>query len=279
MDRYAKIKERLLSIAEADSSLRAIISIGSSARSFSPADEYSDIDLIIAVENPDEWLCGDRPSELGKIKISFVEPTLGGAHERRMLYDGSLDVDLLVFTPELLEEAIRAGVAAEVMDRGYAVLYDDMSVTELLGRYVEPSVHRTRMSEEEFINTVNDFWFHVVWSAKKILRGELWTAKMSIDAYLKQHLLRILEQSRPEKTDVWHNGRFLERWAGEENVSALAGCFAHYEREDMISALRATAALFSRQAVAASARLGYKYPAEAQDYALSLLDEYFGRAS
>ena len=34
------------------------------------------------------------PVKLGNVKISFVEMTLGGGKERRILYDGALDVDM-----------------------------------------------------------------------------------------------------------------------------------------------------------------------------------------
>ena len=78
MDRFAEIKKRIITLANNDDLLHAVIAIGSSARSYSAADEYSDLDLIICTEQPEEWLYGGKPEMLGEIKISFVEPTLGG---------------------------------------------------------------------------------------------------------------------------------------------------------------------------------------------------------
>lgn len=68
-----------------DKRIKAVIIIGSAARNNYVADEYSDLDLIIATEEPDEWLYGDYPKRFGNIKISFVEDTLGGAKERRII--------------------------------------------------------------------------------------------------------------------------------------------------------------------------------------------------
>ncbi len=239
MDRYFEIKKRLLSICISDDNVCAVIAIGSSVRNYSKADEYSDLDLILACKKPDEWLFGEQSAKLGKIKISFVEPTLGGGLERRILFDGSLDVDLIVFTPEQLETAIINGVASEVMNRGYSVLYDNIGITEIIDDNVEICVPHAVMTENEFINMVGDFWFHTIWSSKKILRGELWAAKMCIDSYLKNYLLKIIElyETSSKQSDVWHNGRFLEKWAGEEIIEALGACFAHYEKEDIVSAL------------------------------------------
>lgn len=280
MDRYAQLKEKLIAIAKENDNIKSVVAIGSSVRDYSKADEYSDIDLIIATTEPDNILYSDRLlSQLGDIKISFVEHTLGGGLERRILFDGSLDADFIIFTPEQFVSAVTDGVANEVMNRGYLVLYDDMDIAPLLEKHIVPSVRTVSMSEAEFLNLVNDFWFHTVWASKKILRGEIWVAKMCIDAYLKNHLLAVMEYNRyvSEKEDVWHCGRFLEKWAGDNNLSALKNCFAHYDKFDMIKALFSTAELFSENARAVSKSCGYKYPETAQEYATRLLKEYLAK--
>lgn len=276
-DRYAQIKERILEIANADAGIMAIVAIGSSTRSELKADEYSDLDLIIAAENTDKWLYGSIPEKLGEMKISFVEPTLGGGMERRVLYDNALDVDMIVFTPEQLTAAAREGVASWVCNRGYTVLYDTMGINELLSEYVVSEVNYSQLSEAEYVNLVNDFCFHVVWAGKKILRGELWTAKMCIDAYLKNHMLKMLEMYTANKyhSDVWHDGRFLDRWADESIKTSLPKCFAHYDRDDMISALAETKSLFAQTASEVAALKGYEYPEVAVDYADKVFAEFF----
>lgn len=133
----------------------------------------------------------------------------------------------------------------------------------------------TDLSEPEFNNMVNDFFFHTVWASKKILRGELWTAKMCIDAYLKNYLLKMIEMYSVSKyqVDVWHDGRFLDRWAEREILSDLEKCFARYDRKDMVSALAATLNLFCRLAGQTAEMKGYKYPKEAENYTKILLEE------
>lgn len=277
-DRYAEIKARILELANADEGIKAVIAIGSSTRSEVKADEYSDLDLIIAAEDTEKWLYGDIPEQLGEVRISFVEPTLGGGKERRVLYKNALDVDMIVFTPEQLIAAAKEGVAGWVCNRGYTVLYDSMCIGELLSEHVSHEVSYNGLSEAEYINLVNDFCFHVVWAGKKILRGELWTAKMCIDAYLKNHLLKMLEMYTVSKyaRDVWHDGRFLDRWADEGIKNALPKCFAHYDRADMIAALRETKSLFSQTAREVAEIKGYAYPEVAVSYADEVFAQYFG---
>lgn len=271
MDRFADVKARLLSIAAQDATLQAVIMIGSGSRQDTPADEFSDLDLIIATTRPEDWLCGDMPDRLGDVRIAFTEPTLGGGTERRILYAGSLDVDLIVFTPGQLKKAVLDGVAGWVMNRGYCVMHDEMGVSPLLARHVPPAAGFTPMGEAEFANVVNDFFFHAVWADKKLRRGEIWTAKMCIDAYLKRLLLRVLELARCGERDVWHDGRFLDRWAGEETTAALRRCFARYDAQEMASALRETVLLFIARGREAAKRQGYAWPARAEDAARTML--------
>ncbi len=274
MDRFMEIKEKLFAVAK-EEDIKAIVLIGSSTRDKVKADEYSDLDVMIVTEKPEEWLYGDSPRKLGCVKISFVEPTLGGGKERRILYDGSLDVDIIVFTPNQFKKTISEGVASWVMNRGYEIMYDTEGYSKLLKEGISHEIKFTDLSELEFNNMVNDFFFHTIWASKKIFRGELWTAKMCIDSYLKNYLLKMIEMYSVSKyhIDVWHNGRFLDRWAEKEILSDLEKCFAHYDRADMLSALSATLALFCRLAGQTAEIKEYKYPTEAESYTKYLLEK------
>lgn len=272
MGRYDEIISRLLKTAQDSDDVYAAVTIGSSTRKTVKADEYSDLDVIIVTSEPESWLYGGRPEALGKIMINFTEPTLGGGTERRMLFYGNLDVDMIVFTPEQMLSAVKEGVAAWVMNRGYCVIYDNMKITALLQEYirVQDKVVHTVMDEKEYVNTVNDFFFHVVWANKKLLRGETWSAKMCIDAYLKTHLRKIIESyvlSCDKNADVWHDGRFLDRWAGENIVGRLRECFGHYDKDDLTKALWNTEKLFAELAEKTAKNLGYAFPEKAAQYA------------
>lgn len=278
-DKYHTIKSRLLEFAKKDDNVKAIVAIGSSTRKDVKADEFSDLDLIIATEDVDGWLYGKNPDALGNVRISFVEPTIGGGKERRCIYEDSLDVDMIVFTIEQFRNAIKEGVAGWVCNRGYQVLYDKLDFRSMLDENIIMEVRDIDLSEEEFINKVNDFYFHIIWASKKILRGELWTAKMCIDAYLKKHLLNIIEvySACAYRVDVWHDGRFLDRWADDETREELKGCFAHYDREDMICALKATLRLFTRLSVGVAGMKGYTFPEEAKKCGMAYVNEHLSR--
>ena len=273
-DRYKEIKESICRYGEADSAIKAVIAIGSSTRKDVKADEYSDLDLIIVTDDPMRWYSGEYPKLLGEVSIAFIEPTLGNGKEYRAIYDKDKDVDMIIFTPEQFTEAVKKGVAEWVMNRGYEFLYDRAGFPELVSEYVEPSVSSPQISEEDFINLTNDFYFHNIWAAKKLLRGELWSAKMCVDAYLKNYLLRMIELYCYQKgKDTWHDGRFIDRWADDWILDKLKGCFAHYENSDIKNALLHTHELFKKLALGVAEANGYEYPQKAEDTAKVFLEK------
>ena len=265
-DRYADIKNKLCELAEKDEDIRAVIAIGSYTRKDSPADQFSDLDLIIVTTVPESWYSGEYPAKLGEVGISFIEPTLGGGAERRCIYGADRDVDMIIFTPEQFGKALTDGVAEWVMDRGYVLLCDKEDYTIWIPRYVSTKVSREVMSADEFVNLVNDFYFHNIWAYKKLKRGEMWSAVMCINGYLKERLLKIIEQYHMciYDCDVWHDGRFLDRWADPYVVEDLEECFARYYYPDCVSALEATHTLFARLARELAEKLGYPYPKGAE---------------
>ena len=274
MDKYNDIKTKILEIANKDEDITAIVAIGSYTRKEIKADEFSDLDLLIVTNNTEKWLWGEYPEFLGNVSISFVEPTLGGGKERRCIYDDDRDVDMIILTPEQFEVAIKEGVAQWVMNRGYDVMYDSMAFSEMLKAYIKSGSSEPDIDESEFLNVINDFYFHNIWAFKKLKRGELWSAKTCVDSYLKKHLLRMIELFRYKTAgvDVWHDGRFLESWVGEEILNELKKCFAHYEEEDVMRALLATNQLFEKVTRGIADAKGFSYPEKACDCAKRYLE-------
>ena len=272
-DRYAEIKRKIVGYAESDGNIESVVAIGSSTRDGIPADEFSDLDLIIATSEPGKWFSGEYPAMFGNISISFIEPTLGGGMERRSIYDEDKDVDMIIFTPAQFETAIKDGTAGWVMNRGYKILYDSGRFSVMISEHIRLAVDRPEMTETDFVNIVNDFFFHNIWAYKKLRRGELWSAKMCIDAYLKERLLKMIEQYEivSSGADVWHDGRFIDRWAERAVIDELGSCFAHYDTDDCRKALCATHSLFARLASFVAEKRGFRYPTEAQECAAEYL--------
>lgn len=278
MGQYDAILDRLVQWGQKQGDVQALLVIGSQARTDTPADAFSDLDLVVCVDDPEIYLYQDdwlRP--VGDFFISFLEDTLDGARERRILFDGALDVDFVFRTRAAFEALGQSGQGQSILARGYRVLVDKMGMAEMLRGCSTGQLACEPLSESAFVNLANDFWYHVIWSAKKLLRGELWTAKGCVDSYLKNRLRQVMEchaqALHGPGYDTWHDGRFLDGWAEDWVVQGLSNCYAHYEQADVKAALRATAALFHQVALEAADRMGYAYPHQAYGYAMQWLQD------
>jgi len=291
------IEQRFAAWAQTQPDIRAAMVVGSRARTDHPADEWSDLDITVITTRPERLLgSADWLKNIGEYWLTFLEPTsTGGETERRVLFEGALDVDFAIvphariglavrlvpllrrfpalrrLLPKGVSQRIREDIAAtaDAYLRGVRVIVDkDGLAAKLPLIFAEAQLYRPPV-QREFLNAVNDFWHHAVLTAKKLRRGELWWAKSCCDAYLKRLLLRMMEwHARATKGpdyDTWQLGRFLEEWADPRALAGLRDAFAHYDEEDIRRALLATMNLFHWLAVETAERLGHPYPTAADE--------------
>jgi aminoglycoside 6-adenylyltransferase len=265
---YEVLLQRFISWAQGEENIRAAFVFGSRARDDRPADEWSDLDLLFLAERPQIYMeATDWLLHIGNPWLSFLERTPDGGFERRVLFEGGLDVDFVPASIAGFRQQLAEGLPAmgiDILRRGFTVLIDkdglagEITAVQAQDRAPVPS------SETEYLNVVNDFWYHTVWTVKHLRRGELWWAKSCCDSYLKNLLLQMLElharASNGPDFDTWMRGRFLEAWADPRAVAALPQIFAHYEEVDIGRALLATMELFRWLALETADIFGYAYP-------------------
>ena len=86
----------------------------------------------------------------------------------------------------------------------------------------------------------SDVWYHALWAAKKLRRGEVWVARACVDCYLQARLVELAAldaRTLDPAADTWHGGRFLERWADERIVDGLWHSLTR-DRDDVPGAIR-----------------------------------------
>jgi aminoglycoside 6-adenylyltransferase len=238
----AAFLDRVTAWAESRDDVHALVLLGSQARTDTPADRWSDIDLLLVTDEPEAFL---RDAEwlvpLGRPLLTFLEPTaVGGSTERRVLFETGEEVDFAVFSVEAVERAIGA---PRVLRRGFRVLVDRIgiaaSLEELASTPPEPEAR-------DLAQLSNDFWYHALWAAKKLRRGETWIAWRSCNGYLQSLLVTLLRwRAEARGIDAWHDGRFLERWADTETLLRLREAGGMNDPVDVARALRAVASLFA----------------------------------
>lgn len=97
MNTYNEIIHKINLLGEKSPLLLAAVIVGSQARSDHAADESSDLDVILFVKDTEYFLCSNEWVELiGKHYVSFIKNTVFGVKERRILFEGCLDVDFVI---------------------------------------------------------------------------------------------------------------------------------------------------------------------------------------
>lgn len=276
--RYASIVEKFRTWAVVEPRVRAALVVGSQARSLAPADEWSDLDLVIFHESPERLIASTEWFALfGEVILTTVEPTaVLDQRERRVIYSDGRDVDFAVFPAAALALATHSTEGRAVLRRGCEVLVDkDSRLRDIGPESRDPGPpFPASLSKTEFESEVADFWYHVLWLAKKLRRGELWIAKMGCDGYLKRLLLRMIEWQtivrNGPSADVWHEGRFLDTWVAPEVRDRLPATFARYERADVVRALYETARLYGDLAREVARNRRWEYPSKTESAVLAL---------
>ena len=281
--KFDEIIERFVRWAAADGEVLAALMIGSQARADHPADECSDLDLMLFVKESERFLRKDEWLQaIGPYHISFIERALGGYSERRVLFEGALDVDFVICPQEAVQNLPWREMSG-ILARGYRVLVDKAGLGEKLKRVPEEEPVAL-MGAEEFQNLAGDFWYHAVWIAKKLVRGELFTAVACLNGYMQWRLLAMIEglarAIHGTDYDTWHSGRFMEEWAEPWIVERMVGCWSGYGEKDAKRALMNIMGLFREVSSDLANRRHFVFRFEAECYATEwvkrLLEEKMG---
>src|SRR4030042_1788327 len=93
---------QILAWVTAQEGIRAAALVGSAARQDHPADEWSDLDLVLVADDPQAYLVStDWLNEFGEPWFTFVERAPAGlVIERRVLFADGQDVDFIILPVE-----------------------------------------------------------------------------------------------------------------------------------------------------------------------------------
>lgn len=282
---FADLTERITAWAEAQPDVRAALILGSRARLDHPADEWSDLDVLVFANHPEQFIqSSEWVGTLAPVWLTFVERTGDGqSWERRTLFEGGLDVDVALNPVEWLD-GMRENIPPAMVDvirRGVKVLVDkDGKLSQILTMPLPLVSLFEKPSEQTFINATSDFWYHTLWSVKHLRRGEKWWAISCVDMYMKGLLQQMLEWHahaiQGDRFDTWLRGRFLEEWADPRAVAQLGGIFAHYDPDDIGRALRNTMHLYRWLEDETAAAWGYTPEREGERHAAQMTLDTLG---
>jgi len=283
---YKQLEEQFVKWAENRTDIKAAIVVGSRARTDHSADEWADLDIIMVTAEPELYSSTyDWIKNVGDPLLTFIEETPGGFLERRVLFEGMLDVDFAILPEEefrtkvlqFQQGKIPPQLAAQILDlfgRGIRVLLDkDRMIARLqtLLIKIEPS-SLPPPTQHDFLEVVNDFLYHAVFTAKHLQRGELWWTVTCLNCHMQSLLRQMIEWHAKVhygwSHETWFRGRFLEEWAHPAVIEKLQRSIAHYDVEDIKQVLLSAVDMFQWMAKEVAEKLNYSYPTDVNEYVI-----------
>ncbi|MEO1768939.1 aminoglycoside 6-adenylyltransferase [Enterococcus sp. 665A] len=255
---YDQFIKRFAAVGKERSDLKAAYVIGSRARKEYPADQWSDLDILLYTDQPEYYLeAADFVSSFGTIWSSFSTKTLGNDAERLILFEGGYQVDLVVKTAVEFERYITEGKVPWLFKRGTQIIVDNTGTAAKLLPEKTVLPEKQPLNQQNFDQVNQMFWFVTMYIAKQLLRKENWSAKVREMEY-KMILLQVIEWYEQSlhglEYDTWHGGRFLEKWVEPDLYQAIAGTYGNFELASLWQALIESMELFTQLTQAISAR-------------------------
>lgn len=249
--------EKLIEWASSEDNIRTALLSGS--RAVNQFDEFSDYDIALfatAFEKytrDESWLL-----VFGKPWVVVHEkvPLEGREFPTRLvIFDGGAKIDFSFFSADVLSEFIhKCG--------DYQILVDK---DQLAHNITKPSfdMSKKKPSQQEFLNTVNEFWFEAYHVAISLKRGDLWTAKFRA-SIANEFLLRVIEWNAFAKSHghlgIKYNGKQMQSWIDKNTWQKISGIYAHFDATDSWKALKNCMNLFREISTETARLMAYTYP-------------------
>jgi len=161
-EKYDRIIDRFIKFGKKCEYVRGAVVIGSRGREDIQADEWSDLDIVIFTEDADYFISNERwLDEIGEYWLTFLEDTpIGDTKERRVLFQGALDVDFAALPSGNFDEVKEDHEIRSTFSKGYKVLIDKDGLFDTIDFAQDETLRPEEdylPSEDEFDNLVKDF--------------------------------------------------------------------------------------------------------------------------
>lgn len=244
---YLETVKQLRDLCRETASIHGAVLLGSQIRDQAPGDQWSDLDVLLLVDEPAALLeKRDWLERFGEILCDGVKDTPIPSHDlvwsvRRVLFADNRAIDFSILPGSRTADIVYLHIPVHAV--GYEVLYDDSGALDNLIREslreATPSTPKL-LPQSEVRQLVNDLLFTAVYACKKVRRGELWVAVSHLNEAVSQQLLPLVERHAAARGapagSIHYEGRFLETRAAPETLVLLEGCFASYDGVDLFRA-------------------------------------------
>jgi aminoglycoside 6-adenylyltransferase len=234
---HERLLAQLVSWAEREDAIRAVVLTGSAARGPHSMDRLSDLDVELYVNEPARYLDDDSwYHQFGRVLVveALDNP---GWHPTHLVHYVGGKIDFMVGPADALAQSDRA--------RPFKLLVDKDGLAA--GVRSAPVSDSAPPEPADFLRCNQWFYAAALMCATAVARREPWLAK-GRDWDAKQQLLQMIEWDHKARYgwsyETWHAGKHLDQWVDPDIRAQLDDCWAGFSLEGTAKALLASLDLF-----------------------------------
>lgn len=285
--KYIETIHKLRRWSQNETSVQGVMILGSQVRDEFEGDAWSDLDVLLLVDTPSDFLRSNQWLDfLGEVVCVVVEETLLDWINltwavKRILFTDGRAIDFSILPSDRIDDVL--SMNAEIHAHGYEILYD--AHPDILAVKVETSLVNVQEkppeppTEAELQQVIDHLLFELLFAARKIRRNELWVAVSYINQQINGWLLQLIEFHTTSVTQaslgIRYGGRFLEQRIPQATLEKLPQCFARYDVFDAIQTVGRLLEITRYLCEEICEKQNYPFDAKQFDRTRRLYDEMF----
>ena len=255
--------EKVVSWANREDDIRAVVVTGSLARGDGSTDVFSDLDVQIIATDYARYIADDSwLDKLGEVWIRF--PLHEDVPYRLVWFADGTKVDFQFMTVEMIRQIIESRRLSDEYLRGYLVALDKDDLYRDLPPSPRIFPQPANPGAEQVEAVINEFWFEAIHVAQFIRRREFWVVKFR-DWTMKCDLLQLLEwharATSEEPVNTWLLGKRMREWTDATSYDSVREIWSGWEAKALWQALGKQIELFDKLSSELSVALGFRYDA------------------
>jgi len=279
--REEKLKQ-IISWAENNPDIRAVLLTSSLVNPYAPVDDFSDLDIELVFENMKDYETDRRWIGLFGEPISMLEEDetyFDGKHAMKMvLYDDHVKVDFKLYQKLEFEKEVQGEVLPDDWDVGYKVLIDKDHLTRHMKLPTYQSIMIKKPTEKKFRQVMNDFWWDTTYVVKCLKREDLFYAQFMFGEIRTDYLVPLIEwyiagNHNWENITTNKHGRLFKKYLPAELWKRVEATFSASSIEENWRALYATADLVHELGIILAEKLKFEYPQKLENDIRKYFDE------
>ena len=254
----------ILSVAENDVNIRAVIMNGSRVNPHAKKDPFQDYDIVYFVREVEPYKKNPRFIQpFGELMIlqtpeEMVDPPPDndGHYTYLMQFLDGTRIDLSLYPLDTINTNIADSLTVVLLDK-------DHLIPEL-----PPPSDRDYLPQKpttkQFDDCCNEFWWVSVYVAKGLWRDELTYTKHLLDVFVREQLMKMLIWYVGVETDFQKSpgkmGKYFKEYLDPESWDLLKNTYADWQSEHIWESLFVMGDLFRRTGRCVAEHCGFNYP-------------------